>query len=126
MQAFSTAELAAMQAAQQAGMQDTCIIQTYSETINTYGQPVPTWTDGTAQACGVYPKGLRESHNVSNTTVQYDATIRLPVGTVVDMRDRVKVTHRFGVAVTNVTYGIIGPVRRGASGVQIDVRLVTL
>lgn len=126
MQPFSIAELAAMQAAQQAAMQDTCVLQTYSETINAYGSPVGAWTDGAPQACGFDPKGGREMAAANNTTVITDATLRLPVGTVVDMRDRIKITHRFGVSVTATVYGIIGPARRGPSGVQLDLLRVTL
>lgn len=126
MDEFSTAELTAMQAAQVAAMQDTCTINTYSETVNSYGAVVGAWSAGTAQVCGLDMRGGKEVHGNDNTIVITDATIRLPFDTVVDMRDHITVTHRFGVAITPIVYGIVGPIRRGPSGIRLDLQKVTL
>ena len=126
MQPFSTSELVGMQTAQEAAMQDLCILQIYSETVNTYGQPEPTWTDGRVLRCGLDPTRGDERHSATNANVLYDATLRLPIDTTVDMRDRIKVIHRFGVAVPAQVYEIVAPARRGATCVKLELRRVTL
>jgi hypothetical protein len=52
------------------------------------------------------------------------AVVRLPVTTVVDVRSRVKITHRQGVALgTPLVFGIIAQ-RRGVTAVRLDLEAV--
>jgi len=118
-------ELSSLQAAQEAAMMDTCIIQKFSSTDSDLGDPVASYTDGDAISCGLNNRGGREVQDADMTTLITDATIRLPIGTEVEMQDRVKVTHRFGVAAVS-TYEVVGPVRRGPSGLQVDVKAVSV
>ncbi len=125
MRALQTAELSSLQSAQESAMMDTCIIQAYSSADDDYGEPLASYTDGDAISCGLNNRGGREIQNGNMTILVTDATIRLPIGTEVEMQDRVKVTHRFGVAAVS-TYEVVGPVRRGPSGLQVDVKAVSV
>ena len=128
MEAFAEAELAGMQSAQEAAMMDTCVLQVWSSgSADAYGQRVETWTDGAALACGFNPKGGREVPGPEASPIITDASVRLPIDTSVDRKDRVKVTHRFGVALGAAqVFEVVGEPRRGPSGLQLDLRKVTL
>lgn len=125
MKAFSTAELTRLQSAQVAAMQDTCVVQSYARTLDSYGSPVETFTDGSAIACGVDMTAGRENRRADMNVERIDATVRLPIGTVIKAADHVKVTHRFGVALgTALIFEVIGEIRRGPSGLRVDVQAV--
>jgi SPP1 family predicted phage head-tail adaptor len=111
-----------MQGAQEAAMQDTCKIGVYSRTLDTYGGPVETWTEGSAIACGVEMTTGQENRRADLTAERIDATVRLPIGTSIKATDRVKVTHRFGADTTDITYDVVGEIRRGPSGLQVDLQ----
>jgi head-tail adaptor len=113
-----------MQTGQVAAMQDTCVVQSYSRTLDTYGSPVESFTDGAAITCGVNMTPGRENRRTDLNAAPIDATIRLPIATSIKSTDHVKVTHRFGVAVTNIIYEVIGEVRRGPSGLQVDCQVI--
>jgi len=120
---FTAGDLANMQAAQTAAMQDTCVIQSYARTLDSYGSPAVTYTDGSAIACGVEMTSGRENRRTDLTAERIDATIRLPIATSIKATDRIKVTHRYGVAAAQV-YEVVGEVRRGPSGLRVDVLAV--
>jgi head-tail adaptor len=121
---FTTAELSAMQSTQTGAMQDTCKIQVYSRTLDTYGDPVVTYTDGAAIVCGVEMTASREGWHAEMTTENIEAVIRLPIGTSLKTTDRILVTHRYAADTTDIAYEIVGSIRRGPSGLQVDVRKV--
>lgn len=125
MRPLQTDELSGLQAAQESAMMDTCIIQAYSSADDDYGEPIASYTDGEAISCGLNNRGGREVQDSDMTTLITDATIRLPIGTEIEPQDRVKITHRFGVAAVS-TYEVVGPVRRGPSGLQVDVKAVSV
>ncbi len=118
MRYFTTGELTRLQGVQDGHMQDTCIISVYSSTPDDWNNPDPTYTAGSAIACGVEqvsPDEVQQSGQVP----EIDATIRLPIGTTITPEDTVTITHRYGVALSpNEIYNVIGPVRRGPSGVR--------
>lgn len=124
--AFSTAELASMQAAQAAHMMDTGTLDRYTDGGATaYGAPNPTWPTGSAVACGYQQARPDEVQDASHVPV-FDATLRLPIGTVVDPRDRFTLTHRHGVALaTAITHEFVGDVQRGPSGLVARLKVVT-
>ena len=122
---FDAATLAWMRAAQTGAMQDLCLIQTYARTFNSFAEPVETWTDSpTTTACGLDMRPGSERHGADMTTVEYDATLRLPISTTIDARDHIKVTHRYGEAITAQVYRVEGPVQRGPSGIRLRLRKV--
>lgn len=128
MEVFATGELAGMQATAEQSMMDTCVIQTWSSTTDDdWGQREETWTDGSAIACGFNPRGGREVPGPSSEPLLTDATVRLPIDTTVGRNDRVKITHRFGVALAvPLVFDVVQEPRRGPSGLQLDLRRVEL
>lgn len=122
---FTAAELAAMRAAQDLYMMDTCVRQVYSRTFDSYGAPAETYTDQTpALVCGLDMRPGSEQHRQDMTTLEYDATLRLPIGTAIDEKDRIKITKRFGEAITSQVYRVEGPIQRGPSGIRLRLRKV--
>ena len=126
MRAFTSDELERMQAAQGDAMQDTCVRLAYgSSSTDDYGMPVATYTAGEAMSCGFDPTAKEEAMD-GTQVVMTDAKLRLPIGTTLDHRDRIRITHRFGVALASPpTFEIIGEPERGPSGLVLNLRLVT-
>lgn len=122
---FSTLDLAGMQAAQDAHMMDTCTIDVYTiGSTDAYGAPVPTWPAGSPLSCGFHVFKVDEV--LGQTMVPTaDAQVRLPIGTALGAKDRITVTKRFGVAVTNVSYVIVGDAVRGPSGLVVNLKRVS-
>lgn len=125
MRKFTAAELANQVSTQTGAMQDTCIIQVYALTLDDYGAEVASYTDGSAIDCGLNMTPARESRRADMNVERIDATIRLPLATSVKTTDRIKVTHRFGTALsTALIFEVIGAIRRGPSGLQVDLQAV--
>lgn len=131
MDAFDSSELALMQAAQEAGMMDTCVVLKYVEgATDAYGMPLRTWVEGAMTVCG-YDGRRHVEQGVPGGTggaqvALTDGRIRLPLETEISIVDRVRVTQRFGVLLeTPVDYELSGEPRRGPSGLLVDVRRVT-
>lgn len=118
MNKLSTEELTRIRTAQTEAMQDTCVLQTYSETFNSFGEPIKTWTAGSSVACGVEMKPGGEKFGSDNVVIEYEATIRLPITTSVNIRDRINITSMFGETV-NYTYDIAGPIQRNSSRIKL-------
>lgn len=123
---FSADELADMREAQDGHMLDLCIIQTYSRTYNSFNEEIPAYTDAAAAiSCGLDMRPGSEQHRQDMTTLEWDATMRLPLTTALDAKDRLKVTHRFGELLsTALIYRVEGPIQRGPSGVRVRLRRV--
>lgn len=126
MRPFSTGELGRLAGTQEGAMQDTCLVLSYSEGSRApSGAVVATYTPGAAISCGLNPKGGREVTLEDKTNVVTDASVRLPLGTVIKPSDRVQITHRFGVALGSpLTFRVAGPIRQGPSGLLVDLRIV--
>jgi len=55
--------------------------------------------------------------------VEYDATVRVPIATTVDLRDRFRVTKRFGETLSSaLVFDIVAPPQRGPSGIRLLLR----
>ena len=123
---FSAADLTNMRAAQEAHMMDTCVIQAYVHTGDSFNEQVETWpADGAALSCGLDMRPGSERHGTDKTVVNYDATIRLPITSTPDIRDRIKVTKRHGEALgTPLVYSIGGTVQRGPSGNRLLLNII--
>jgi hypothetical protein len=117
---FTPDELATMQGAQEAHMMDTCQIGAYSRTDGaTYGQSVEAWTYGAALDCGLEQQAGSERRKDDMTVEKWDAVLRLPIGTAINVKDKIKITARHGLPVTNLVYMVVSPPRVGASGLRI-------
>lgn len=123
---FTADELSRLQQAQENGMFDTCIIARYAAGgVDDYGKLAPVWTDGASTACGLAPNKHNEVMAGAQVVLS-DAVLRLPIDTVIGARDRVTVTHRFGVALgTALVYELLGEPMRGPSGLRINLRTLT-
>lgn len=122
MKVFSTRELARMQETQEAAMMDSCVLMRYSESFDAMHHPVPTWTDGPVQACGLNMDSGEEIGGDGRVLVSWSASARLPLGTILDPRDRIRITSRFLQPTTQLTYEIAGPVLEGPSGLVVRLR----
>lgn len=124
MRAFTPTELTRMQTTQDSAMQDTCRIGVYRSVEDGYNNPTPEYVYSEALACGVEHVRVDEVQG-TGAVPELDARIRLPIETVIDERDRVMVTKRYGVAIANpAIYEIEGPVKRGPSGLVLECREV--
>jgi head-tail adaptor len=122
---FSADELADFRTSQVGHMMDTVVRQVYSATQNSYNEDVVTYTDQTAIKCGLDMRPGSERHTSNYTALEYDATMRLPITTTIDARDRLKVTKRFGETLTTaLVFEIVGPVQRGPSGIRLLLKRV--
>lgn len=121
---FTTDDLSDMQSCQTQHMMDTCVIQARVQTADTFSQMVETFpVDSAAIYCGLDMRPGVERHTTEGNTIQYDATIRLPIGTVVTPADRIKITKRFDVALTvALVYEVMSPIQQGPSGLRYALR----
>lgn len=124
--AFSVAELAGLQAAQDAHMMDTCTIDVYTNAgADTYGNPNPSWVAGSPMACGFQPSAIDEELDTSHVPT-IDAKLRLPIGTTIDPQNRITITKRHGVTLSpSRRFEIVGEAKRGPSGLVLDLKAVT-
>ena len=116
-----------MRADQTSHYNDTCVIQTLSTARDTTGAVIPTYTDGSAISCGFEPTGGTERKAADGTAVITDATVRVPIGTTVTAKDRVKITKRHGTTLgTALVFGLASEPQRGPSGLVIELRKAEL
>jgi hypothetical protein len=97
---LSSTDLAGMRSTQAASMWDTCRIVTHTETQDAAGQPVETWTPGSAIACRFAPGSSRERRGELQRPAISDATVYFPLGTTITSKDRIQVTARYGTALS--------------------------
>jgi len=123
---LSAEDLTNMRAVQEGKMMDTCVIQAFVQTADSYNELVETWpADSAALTCGLDMRPGSERHGVDKTVLSYDATVRIPLATTPDPRDRLKVTKRHGETLgTPLVYNIVGPVQRGPSGNRLLLKRI--
>jgi hypothetical protein len=122
---FTTAELAGMRTAQDLHMMDEYVPQTYSSTVNSFGEMIATYYDEEAAICGLDMRPGSERYGRDNTPLEYDATLRLLITSTPDVKDRIKITTRFGeILATALIYEIVGPIQRGPSGIRLLLKRV--
>jgi hypothetical protein len=123
MKPFSVGEIIAMQQMQASAMMDECEILRYSGTRDALNYLVPTWTGGTISMCGVEMYDGAERDGENRIAVEWDARLRLPFGTMLDLRDRIKITARFWNPSDDATiYDIISPPMIGVSGIVVKLK----
>lgn len=123
--AFSQAELDSMRADQEGHMMDTCVILTSEDgTLNEFNEADnPNDQESDVVACALDMRSSSERQNAQTTVIQYDATVRLPIGTVVKENSRIKILTRFGETLTpSLTYDIAAPIQRGPSGIRYALK----
>lgn len=124
MRAFTAIELSRMQAAQESSMQDECRIGEYRSTADGYGNPSAEYVYGERVACGLELISPDEQQGTGEVPV-IDARLRLAYDTSLDPRDRIEVISRYGTELDDaLVFEIVGPPKRGPSGLVLDLRLV--
>ena len=127
MRRFTRTELGRMQDAQDVAMQDTCIMEVWTEgAVDAYGVAQAGYVDSEALICGLdlTQNDLEESPSADVDLAE--GRLRLPIDTVVDRRNRFRVTHRFGELLGEaLRYEQVGQVRRWPSVLVCNVRLMT-
>lgn len=122
---LSVAELTSMQVAQVDHMNDTCIIRAYGSTTDENNMPKPTYAAGAPMACGFRARTPKEVLQRAEVAMS-DGDVRLPVGTTLDRRSRIRITHRYGQALSPAQdYEIVGEPLRGPSGLVVLLKRAT-
>lgn len=122
MNAFSIDELEAMQETQVSAMMDSCVLMRYSEAADALNAMIPRWTDGPTSMCGVDMRGGEERTGDGRVIVKWEAMARLPINTILDLRDRIRIVARFRVPLdTPIVYQIVAPVQQGPSGLRVKL-----
>ena len=121
---LSAAELATMRATKDDAMMDTCVILRYGSTKNAYNLPDVTYTpDASGTACGFEANPSKE---VLDQVPMSEARVRLPIGTTLDHKDRIRITHRFSETESSpITFDVVGLTKRGPSGSLVWLKKVT-
>lgn len=126
MSLIDSRDLAMMRADQTDALWDTCIVQTQSVAVDSYGQGIETFTDGSAIACRFVPWAggeLREINRSDGTITVIRAEVRLPLGTTVTAKDRIKITKRFGETLTTaLVFGANEPGAIGPTCVTVNLK----
>jgi hypothetical protein len=124
MRAFTTDEMTRLQAANEESMMDTCVIMTHSTLLDSYGADSQVFTDGLPTICNVDMTVVMENRKADMTVEKIDATIRLPIGTVIKPADRVRITARYGIAVMPIELEVVGAIRMHVTGLVVDLQAV--
>lgn len=107
-------------------MQDICQLGARSAgAADDFGVPAEVYTYGQSLYCGYRELSPRELQGMTEVA-RFDGELRLPVDTAIDDIDRVRITHRYGVALaTPRVYELAGDARRGPSGLVVQLVEVT-
>lgn len=127
---LSAGQITQMKATNAGLMSDTCAIGIYSgASFDSHGQPTESWSYGSAIACGFNPNasigsaaGRTEPGELTVTPL--NAQVRLPIGTTVNVRDRVKVTKKNGATLPeDLVFEVVSFRRQGPAGILLDLQL---
>lgn len=118
------ADLAQMQAVQEASMIDTCVIVTTVTTTGAYGGQQQTTSESDPIKCGLSFNTARRMDAGRGPLGAVDAVLRLPAAAVLNSTAQIKVTSRNGVAITPQTYTIEGPVMPGRTCLIVGLKRV--
>lgn len=125
---FPDGDLSRMQDTQELHMLDTCHRSVHAYTKDEYGAEKSSWTENSTDIlCGIKQETNKSETVQSNmTVVNYDAIARMSIdqAEVWNIKDRLILTKRFGVAITSITYGIVAPIVRGPSGIRLILQKV--
>lgn len=122
---FTADQLADMRTAQTEHMLDAGVIQTRTQTADSFGQPIETFADGSEIAIGLDMRPGSERRGADLAITTYDATARLGITNAPTVGDRLKITKRFGeVLGTALIFDIVSPIQRGPSGIRIALQRV--
>ncbi len=122
MSGLNTEDLAYLRATHEEMLPDKCIICPYTlGEQSDRGKLIESWPETADEiACGLDTQRATEVMLSDKTVIKAHGRIRLPYGTSVDARDRIKITERYGTD-DSVLYEVVGPAMKGVSGVLVNV-----
>ena len=131
---LSTLELAQMQADNEDHMMDTAVIYTRTDTLDSYGQPEPTWTKGDTIPCGFgfSPFKFRSRElNIygaeETSEILVRARVPLDYQDTLTTNDRLRLTHLKGDKLTTAQdYDVQGFLETGPSAAVVNLKRVEL
>lgn len=132
MSRLSPGALARMHSTHEDVMHDTCEVLTSTEVQNAYGEVLLTWAVQSTEVCGFNPlsrlqSGGGETVREAATFLETEARLRLPATVAVTPANRIRLTHRYGVALaTPITYEIAGAVKTGPAATLLNLRRLDL
>ena len=124
---FTSADLANMRTGQTDHMQATGNMQPVGMTVDSFGQVIEAWASNSADMiCGLEMKPGSEVRGADKVVTTWDAVVRIPITTAVDLRDKFRVTKRFGETLsTPLLFEIVSPIQRGPSGIRLLLRIIS-
>ena len=133
MTALTQGDIARMQDTQRSHMMDCCTILKFTPgAVNPRGYAYPSYIVVRERvSCGLQHSRVNSEAMLKaaeGTQVpMFDGTLRMPIDTQISALDRVKITHRFGVSVSDgELLEVVGTPRRGPSGLLASVKRVTV
>jgi len=124
MRKFTTTELDRMRDTQEDAMQDMGVVQVYTPVIR-YGEEQEAWVErSTPIPVGINMTEGSENRREDMVVEVIDGEVRLPIGTEIDERDRIRVYQRFGQDISDLVISIVGTPQEGASGLLCDFVVV--
>jgi head-tail adaptor len=114
MRQITSVEVSNLQATQESSFMDTCTVDAYSETYDSYGDILKAWIPSSGIACGVQITGGTETIKGQVVVTNIDAKIRLSINTPITTQDRITILTRNGIAVSGISYNIEN-ISRGVS-----------
>jgi hypothetical protein len=122
---LTSRDVAAFRADAESMMTDLCALAPRVDAKDGAGEEIPgepVWGNPIRCSFDVRPgsKAFGENHTLLN----YDAGIRLPAGTAVDVRGWIKCMQRFGNDCDGPIYEIVGPAQNGPSATRFLLKRV--
>lgn len=122
-----------MREAAEAHMMEIVYRLVYSRTFDQFGDIVETWTEDSTPIIGGFSMfGHRdmgfgiEKETDKMTIVSYDAILRIPYGTELDLRDRIKVSNLRGDPIYTKTFEIVTIIIVGVSAYIVRLKELEL
>lgn len=129
MNSLTATELSRMRDSAETSMFDRCVIGRWlPDEVDEFNRPKKNWQDEDEfTECGF--KIVRNKEAMDDAEiVMVDAELRLPFDTIIDRRDRIRLTHRLGeflLAERQPTYRIVGEPMHGHGAIKVSLVLET-
>jgi len=108
--------------AYEAAMMDTCVILRFSGAEDDCGVPVASYEESAPTRCLFGQIAASERYRPEATMSEVVAKLRLPLGTALERRDRVRITHRGGRALERpLEYAVEGDPRELPALLAVDL-----
>ncbi len=124
MKTLSLAEINSLRKTAGETFLDSCTLDRVVTSGNSYGEIIQSWVSDSEIQCGLEMTGGIEKVSGEVIVVERDAVIRLPLNTLIDIRDRITLTKKYGITVSGIQFEIISLPKIGASAMRLDLKKV--